>query len=51
MERQATHWIVLNARDKVLGFYEQLGYRFVEAGPTMFGTIKHSKLEKRLDGR
>jgi N-acetylglutamate synthase-like GNAT family acetyltransferase len=40
--------VVLNARDEVLGFYTHLGYEVVGTGPTMFGTVKHSKMRKRL---
>ena len=46
---QAAHRIVLNAREEILGFYERLGYRVIAAGPTMFGSIKHSRMEKRLE--
>jgi predicted GNAT family N-acyltransferase len=40
--------IVLNARDEVVGFYAALGYEVIGAGPTMFGTVTHSKMQKRL---
>jgi N-acetylglutamate synthase-like GNAT family acetyltransferase len=40
--------VVLNARDEVLGFYTTLGYEVVGPGPTMFGTVEHSKMRKRL---
>lgn len=40
--------IMLNARNTVVGFYEHLGYSVVGLGPTMFGSIKHSRMEKRL---
>ena len=40
--------IVLNARDNVVGFYQHSGYSVIGPGPTMFGKIKHSKMEKRL---
>jgi ribosomal protein S18 acetylase RimI-like enzyme len=40
--------IVLNAREEVVGFYTALGYEVVGEGPTMFGTVKHSKMRKRL---
>ena len=38
--------IILNARDTVAGFYEKLGYRKVGDGPTLFGTVKHVRMEK-----
>ena len=40
--------IVLNARDNVVGFYQRLGYSVIGPGPTMFGKVKHAKMEKRL---
>jgi GNAT superfamily N-acetyltransferase len=40
--------LVLNARDEVIGFYTALRYEVVGPGPTMFGTVKHSKMQKRL---
>jgi len=40
--------IVLNARDNVLGFYLRFGYTVIGPGPTLFGKVKHSKMEKRL---
>lgn len=40
--------IILNARDKVVGFYQKLGYKVVATGPTMFGSVKHSRMTKRL---
>jgi len=43
---QGTQRIVLNSRKDVVGFYERLGYRVVEAGLTLFGHVEHSKMEK-----
>ena len=40
--------IVLNAREEVVGFYAQLGYREVGAGPTLFGEVVHFTMEKDL---
>ena len=40
--------IMLNAREEVVGFYAALGYEVVGDGPTMFGTVKHSKMRKTL---
>lgn len=40
--------IVLDARDTVVGFYEALGYRVVGPGPTRFGALAHTRMEKRL---
>jgi N-acetylglutamate synthase-like GNAT family acetyltransferase len=40
--------ITLNAREEVVGFYATLGYHVVGQGPTMFGTVKHSKMRKQI---
>jgi N-acetylglutamate synthase-like GNAT family acetyltransferase len=40
--------VMLNAREQVVGFYAVLGYEVVGEGPTMFGTVKHSKMRKKL---
>lgn len=40
--------VILNAREEVVPFYLKLGYEVVGAGPTMFGTVKHCRMEKRL---
>jgi N-acetylglutamate synthase-like GNAT family acetyltransferase len=40
--------IVLNAREEVVGFYSALGFEVVGEGPIMFGTVKHSRMQKRL---
>ena len=40
--------VVLNAREEVSGFYAALCYEVVGAGPTMFGTVAHVRMQKRL---
>ncbi|MCC6492568.1 MAG: GNAT family N-acetyltransferase [Pirellulales bacterium] len=40
--------IVLNAREGVVRFYEKLGYQVAGPGPTLFGTVKHSRMHKPL---
>ena len=40
--------IVLNAREPVVSFYERLGYRVTGAGPTLFGSLRHKRMSKRL---
>jgi predicted GNAT family N-acyltransferase len=46
-DRGATS-VVLNAREEVSGFYNSMGYETIGAGPTMFGTVKHVRMQKRL---
>lgn len=40
--------ILLNARTTSLEFYLHRGYRIIEAGPLLFGTIAHMKMSKQL---
>ncbi|MBA3485020.1 MAG: GNAT family N-acetyltransferase [Pirellulales bacterium] len=40
--------VVLNAREEVAGFYQSMGYEIIGAGPTLFGTVKHVRMQKRL---
>jgi GNAT superfamily N-acetyltransferase len=45
--RGATH-AVLNARDEAVGFYRSLGYEVVGVGPTIFGSVTHSRMRRPL---
>lgn len=45
--RGATY-AVLNARDEAVGFYRSLGYEVVGVGPTIFGSVTHSRMMKSL---
>jgi predicted GNAT family N-acyltransferase len=38
--------IVLNSRERAVGFYKHLRYHIVNDGPTMFDEIQHFKMEK-----
>lgn len=38
--------LVLNSRDEVVGFYKRLGFSVIGVGPTMFGEVSHSRMEK-----
>ncbi|MBI5460873.1 MAG: GNAT family N-acetyltransferase [Gammaproteobacteria bacterium] len=40
--------IVLHARDDSIGFYEHLGYRVTAPAHTLYETIRHSEMHKRL---
>jgi len=40
--------IVLDAREKAIGFYEKKGYRITAPSHTLFGVIKHFKMEKSI---
>jgi predicted GNAT family N-acyltransferase len=40
--------VVLNAREEVAGFYQSMGYAIIGAGPTLFGTVRHVRMQKRL---
>lgn len=51
LEQQAVQlgmkYIVLNARDSALAFYQRQGYRVVATAPTQFG-ITHQRMQKQL---
>lgn len=40
--------IVLDAREQSVAFYERLGYEIVGPSHTLFGTIRHAAMRKRL---
>ena len=40
--------IILDAREKAIGFYEKKGYRITAPSHTLFGVIKHFKMEKTI---
>jgi N-acetylglutamate synthase-like GNAT family acetyltransferase len=46
--RRGATTIVLNARHEVTEFYARLGYATVGKGPTLFGTVAHRRMLKRL---
>jgi len=52
LEEQAAHLgartIMLHARESCVGFYERLGYEVVARAHTLFGTIPHHEMRKRL---
>jgi GNAT superfamily N-acetyltransferase len=54
LERQAVSAgatrMILNAREPALAFYFRHGYRIVAPGETLFGSVKHLKMEKTLQG-
>jgi ribosomal protein S18 acetylase RimI-like enzyme len=41
--------IVLHARDESLGFYARLGYEVTGRAHTLYGSIHHHAMSKRLD--
>jgi len=40
--------VVANARDNALGFYKKRGYAVLEEGKTLFGSVKHWKIQKMV---
>lgn len=46
--KKGTKYIVLNARGNAIKFYEKHGYRIVEKGQTLFGSIEHYRMRKEL---
>jgi N-acetylglutamate synthase-like GNAT family acetyltransferase len=47
-QRRSVSRILLNAREGVIGFYERMGYSVAGEAPTLFGVIRHSRMEKQL---
>jgi ribosomal protein S18 acetylase RimI-like enzyme len=41
--------IVLNARENAIGFYQKKGYSIAGPAHSLFGVIKHFKMEKNLN--
>ena len=40
--------IVLNARDNAIRFYEKYGYAVVQEADTLFGPVRHVRMEKPI---
>ncbi len=40
--------VTLNAREIAVGFYEEHGYEMITKAHTLYGTIEHFKMRKRL---
>lgn len=52
MEKQAAllgaKKIILNARENAIGFYQKKGYSIIAPAHSLFGVIKHFKMEKAV---
>jgi predicted GNAT family N-acyltransferase len=46
--RRGARKIVLNARDNVTKFYTKHGYAVIGEGETLFGVVRHVRMEKLL---
>ena len=46
--RRGAKTVVLNAREKALGFYRKHGYRLLDQSGTLFNSIVHWAMEKDL---
>jgi hypothetical protein len=42
--------IILHARELAVGFYAQLGYQAIAPSHTLYGKIRHLKMEKKMVG-
>jgi N-acetylglutamate synthase-like GNAT family acetyltransferase len=40
--------IILNARDNAIKFYEKHGYTVVEEADTLFGAVRHVRMQKSM---
>ncbi len=47
-KEKGAHYIVLNARKNAVDFYKKHGYRIIGKAHTLFGTIPHYKMRKKL---
>ena len=48
MKDRGARRIIVNARDKAVGFYEKLGYRVLNEPPGNFHSIRHFKMVKEI---
>jgi len=48
--QQGMSCIILHARELAVGFYTQLGYQTIAPSHTLYGRIRHLKMEKKLVG-
>ncbi len=46
--RSRVKYLILNARETAVKFFEKLGYQIIGDGPLLFGTIKHKKMAFRF---
>jgi GNAT superfamily N-acetyltransferase len=47
-QSQGIRRIVLNAREKAVGFYSRQGYEAIGPGETLFGEVRHTRMSKGL---
>src|SRR6266404_3526512 len=47
-KRYGASRIVLNARDKAIKFYENHGYTVTQEAETLFGAVRHVRMEKSI---
>jgi ribosomal protein S18 acetylase RimI-like enzyme len=48
IKQKGARQITLNAREIAVGFYEEHGYEIVAKSHTLYGSIEHFKMQKRL---
>lgn len=48
IKEKKAKYIILNARENAIPFYEKHCYHIIGEAPTMFGVIKHKKMRKDL---
>ena len=46
--RKGAGYVVLNARENAVNFYKKHGYRIIEEGQLLFGSIKQFKMRKEI---
>ena len=40
--------IILNTRESAIGFYEKNGYNMVKKAHTLYNSVKHWKMKKKI---
>ena len=48
-KEKGAEYVILNARENALGFYEKNGYAIIQKSYVLFGEIQHYKMEKKLN--
>lgn len=43
-KNQFIRYLILNARESAVKFFEKIGYKVIDEGPLLFGEIKHKKM-------
>ncbi len=48
IRENGARYVVVNARENAVGFYQKNGYEVTGQAPTLFGCIRHRRMRKKL---